>query len=1304
MGGGSTQNQRHPVPERVTVHQERVRHYRRFGLFGRELNVNINEPPPSVDACEWVEAAMREIYHLAITDTIEDDFIGVEIFSPNLGNGSVWFSFRLVQDFSIDDLWMLFLSVTQSSTDFNFTDPITVVASRVRPSRGAGRITLTRFDVKKKSILQVKSDNLCLPRSLIASYFYELRGQARSGDYHKLWNSVRQENGKLQKSLALKLSRRVGIEIPRNGCGLNEIYAFQLHFARKGVAIVIYNFTEFGTGQPPMFDGTELVLRTRGNVRFTLRVMFSEAHRHFRPILNCTGAAGSRNFCIPCNQSYTTDRNHNCRKNCIRCFQDNLCDNSQDLIRCQTCDRDFFGQLCYNNHLRQKSYNPRLTVCQGVYVCKMCYKLVRTQRRVHACGEIFCKTCQKYCPINHLCYVQRQPGKLERSAVVYLFYDFETRCEEPLNRGDDNTLVHEPNLCVAHQICTHCLEDENMSNWCQGCGVREYVFTENPVSQFVDLCMLPRKNFSKTICIAHNAKSFDGQFILRHLVEKVRIKPEVILNGTKIILMTVENVKFIDSLNFMNLPLSSLPQAFSLPDIEKGTFPHRFNRRENENYVGPIPALEEYSPEIMKSGDREKFLAWYAEQRDVIFNFQEELIKYCKLDVKILRMACLAYRKIFLNIANICPFEESCTIASTCMKVYRKMFLKPDTIGIIPKNGYRFSNTQSLEAMKWLVWKEHQLQRVIKFAGRGREIRLEEGFLVDGFCDAVDGQLPLVFNYHGCFYHGCIRCFRINRNRPISEKYDECMNDRYERTQRVRKVILDSGKYELVEIWGCDFKQECRNNREMRMYIETHPLLRIKPLNPRDAFYGGRTENFVKVYDARSNEKIRYVDVTSLYPFINKTGRYPVGHPKIFIGDDCYGVLGREYEKIQTFEGLISCKILPPRKLLCPLLPIKMHGKLMFSLCRKCCENMTQGECTHENEAERCLKGTWVADEIKKSVELGYRLIEVYEIWSYETTCYDPATKTGGLFAEYINEFFKLKTEASGYPPGCDVDEEAKDEYIAEFERVEGIRLSKDRISVNPSLRSVAKLCLVSLWGKFGQQEDKTTTEIVQSPVRLNELLFSPTDEVLTILPVNQDVLYVRYRLSADVVKSSFSTVNVVVAAYTTALARLKLYSYLEKLDRSALYVDTDSVIYVSSPGSRELPLGPLLGDLTDELTSYGDGAYIKSFISGGPKFYAYTVIKSDGTQCSVCKIKGIRMNFKNAQTINFDSVRELITNHNDPDEVNENVLHVSNIGIGRTRFHDVVNRAEQKVVRPVYTKRWFVNMLYSLPYGYKSD
>ena len=594
---------------------------------------------------------------------------------------------------------------------------------------------------------------------------------------------------------------------------------------------------------------------------------------------------------------------------------------------------------------------------------------------------------------------------------------------------------------------------------------------------------------------------------------------------------------------------------------------------------------------------------------------------------------------------------------------------------------------------------ENQLERRITFAARGREIRLLEGVLVDGFCRGENNRLPMVFNYHGCFYHGCIRCYRINRDKPISDKRDESMNDRYDRTMRVRQKILASGNYELIEIWGCEFAREYRNNRALRLYVDTHPLLRIKPLNPRDAFYGGRTENFVKTYDVGQNERIRYVDVTSLYPYINKTGRYPTGHPEIFVGDDCKNILGQNYEKINDFDGLISCKILPPRNLLHPLLPTKMHGKLMFALCRKCCEDLVEGECLHENENDRCLNGSWVADEVKKAVELGYILKKVYEIWMYKMTCYDPISKTGGLFSGYINEFFKLKTEASGFPADC-VDEESRDRYISEFERVEGVKLDRDRVNVNPSLRSVAKLCLVSLWGKFGQQEDKSTTEIVDSSTRLHELLMSPRHEVLNILPVNQDVLYVRYKLCDDAPTSHTQNVNVVIAAYTTALARLKLYSYLEPLKERALYVDTDSVLYVSKPGMYDLPTGPLLGDLTNELISYGELAYIVTFISGGPKFYAYIIRKADGTLVYICKIKGIRMNFQNTQTLDFASVRRLIENSMDGDEF-VNII-VSEMGITRTLFHDVITRNAHKTVKPVYTKRWFVNSQNSFPYGFK--
>lgn len=75
----------------------------------------------------------------------------------------------------------------------------------------------------------------------------------------------------------------------------------------------------------------------------------------------------------------------------------------------------------------------------------------------------------------------------------------------------------------------------------------------------------------------------------------------------------------------------------------------------------------------------------------------------------------------------------------------------------------------------------------------------------------------------------------------------------------------------------------------------------------------------------------------------------------------------------------------------------------------------------------------------------------------------------GGLFAEYVNTFLKIKQEASGFPSDCD-SEELKREYIRQYKENEGIDLEYEKIQKNPGLRCLAKLCLNSFWGKFGQR------------------------------------------------------------------------------------------------------------------------------------------------------------------------------------------------------------------------------------------
>ena len=135
--------------------------------------------------------------------------------------------------------------------------------------------------------------------------------------------------------------------------------------------------------------------------------------------------------------------------------------------------------------------------------------------------------------------------------------------------------IHVPNLCVVQQVCTQYLEIDDISIRWNHCGIREYLFKELPVKQLIDLALAPRQQFNKIVCIAHNAQGFDAQFIFKYIVERhsaKRIEPSVMMNGSKIFLIEIANVKFIDSLNYFHMLLSNLSKAYGLQEIEKGVF------------------------------------------------------------------------------------------------------------------------------------------------------------------------------------------------------------------------------------------------------------------------------------------------------------------------------------------------------------------------------------------------------------------------------------------------------------------------------------------------------------------------------------------------------------------------------------------------------------------------------------------------------------------------------------------------------------------------------------------------------------
>ena len=142
----------------------------------------------------------------------------------------------------------------------------------------------------------------------------------------------------------------------------------------------------------------------------------------------------------------------------------------------------------------------------------------------------------------------------------------------------------------------------------------------------------------------------------------------------------------------------------------------------------------------------------------------------------------------------------------------------------------------------------------------------------------------------------------------------------------------------------------------------------------------------------------------------------------------------------------------------------------------------------------------------------------------------------------------KLKQQASGFPEYIQTNEE-KDYYIEQYFLHEGILLEKDLIEQNPGLRSLSKLALNSFYGKFGQRTNLKKTKFVTDVASLYKLFTDPS-KVVT-----------EYKHSEDFEPLSVNT-NVVIAAFCTSWARLKLWSVMNKLGSNVLYHDTDSIIF----------------------------------------------------------------------------------------------------------------------------------------------
>ena len=101
-------------------------------------------------------------------------------------------------------------------------------------------------------------------------------------------------------------------------------------------------------------------------------------------------------------------------------------------------------------------------------------------------------------------------------------------------------------------------------------------------------------------------------------------------------------------------------------------------------------------------------------------------------------------------------------------------------------------------AVQWLTWESAKSGCTIRHQVNGREKRIGKR-RVDGWC----AETRTAYQFHGCFWHGCPKCYDQNETNSVNGKtMAVLLEDTKKNTAYLRRHV------HVVEMWECEWKRE----------------------------------------------------------------------------------------------------------------------------------------------------------------------------------------------------------------------------------------------------------------------------------------------------------------------------------------------------------------------------------------------------------------------------------------------------------------------------------------------------------------
>lgn len=412
----------------------------------------------------------------------------------------------------------------------------------------------------------------------------------------------------------------------------------------------------------------------------------------------------------------------------------------------------------------------------------------------------------------------------------------------------------------------------------------------------------------------------------------------------------------------------------------------------------------------------------------------------------------------------------------------------------------------------------------------------------------------------------------------------------------------------------CTIGQMCHSYFLQRyLDADTYPTLDVmEDTFIRQALYGGRTEVFQRC--VLTPERIHYVDVNSLYPYVMESCFLPSGDPiwhfprgderiPVFRGSsfrlkvvehaDMSSILRRLHELDASVYGFLEVDVACPPDMHYPILPERIHDKNMFTNCSK-------------------TRMVYYSEELKFAIRRGCKVTRVYA-WSewIPRKVYSKCIQV--LKAEKMRGEGK---DVNGQPiPGA---------------------------VKNASLRAAAKTAQNALYGKSIQYINESV-QIVDNQDDLYRLVRTGESDV-TVQPIYRsadlDIVEVTVKPHRPRVQPrSCSAIGTAILAE----ARMVLYTYFEevmKVGGTILYCDTDSIVF-----SGDLPLpdeclsDAVYGKMKVEIDP--DDIVPGGFVALAPKCYSFLL--KDGSPYVKCKGVSLASNVCIGAETEMDELLELM-------------------------------------------------------------